>query len=179
MKKDGAMCSGARGLGPKKGSGCSVRENGSQQVFLTPSGSCSSPIVGIRGNPKLISQSFQRLVSGRWLLLPGKSAPDTEQGFPLVEAGSQDTICQPRGGVRSMRCEGSRVSVPSVLKCSGPELRRRMLSRSHPYSIQPPPVTASWGRPFLQRAGALSPSREFCAQVVGDMEVILDSGSDQ
>lgn len=64
MKKDGAVCSGARGLGLKKGSECSVRENGSQQVFLTPSGSCSSPVVGIRGNPKLISQNFQRLVSG-------------------------------------------------------------------------------------------------------------------
>lgn len=26
--------------GAEKGSGCSVRENGSQQVFLIPSGSC-------------------------------------------------------------------------------------------------------------------------------------------
>lgn len=67
-------------------------------------------------------------------------------------------------------------TVPSVLKCSGPELRSKMLSRSHPYSIQPPPVTASSGRPFLHGAGALSPSREFCAQVLEDVEVILDSG---
>lgn len=35
-----------------------VSENGSQQVFLTPSGSCSSPAVGIRGTPNLISQEF-------------------------------------------------------------------------------------------------------------------------
>ena len=29
-----------------------------------------------------------------------------EQGFPLVEAGSQDTICQPWDEVHSLCCEG-------------------------------------------------------------------------
>lgn len=104
-------------------------------------------------------------------LLPGRSAPDTEQGFPLVEAGSQDTICQPRGGVRSMRCEGgsavSKCSISAKLlrSCAQAKDALQVTSLQYPASTS----DSKLGETFLQRAGALSPSREFCAQVVGDM----------
>lgn len=86
------------------------------QVFLTPSGSCSSSTIGIRGElwepPSLPSHGFPEAglpcgLGGFRLsvlcrhchhILQGRSVPNADQGFPLVEAGSQDTICGPGVG---------------------------------------------------------------------------------
>lgn len=78
------------------------------QVFLTPSGSCSSSTMGIRGElwepPSLPSHGFPEAglpCRHCHYILQGRSVPNADQGFPLVEAGSQDTICGPGVGSTS------------------------------------------------------------------------------
>lgn len=123
---------------------------------------------------------FKELTVATWSLSPGQKCARCRPRFPPSGGRKPGHHLWAWGWCPLVQLWGSAVG-----KCSFSAKNAQVLSSDErcppghtPCSTQLPSVTAKWERPFLQGPAAPYPSGEFCAEVVGDREIILGSSKD-